>query len=78
MPPNQKNSIKMIGNIDLVSLELPHQDFTDIKVILYANINLSEIICNGISYGKEDDNNDLVALCGALDINLYTAAVSAR
>ena len=67
-------SIIIISNIDLVTLELPEGNLSNATVILYANINLSEIIYNGISYGKEDDNNDLVALCGALDINLYTAA----
>lgn len=58
-----RNGITMIGNIDLMSLELPQYDFTDIAVILYANINLSEIIYGGISYGKEDSDKDLVALC---------------
>lgn len=70
-----KNAISMIANIDLVSLELPKQKLTDATVILYANINLSEIICNGISYGKEDDkDNDLLALCRELELLIYTSS----
>lgn len=62
----------IMRNIDLVSLELPEGNLSTASVELYANINLSEIICNGISYGKEDSDNDLVALCRELNINLYT------
>ena len=67
---NNLEELKIIGNIDLLSLELPEQDLSNIPVILYANINLSEIICNGISYGKEDSENDLVDLCELLMMKL--------
>ena len=67
------DGMKIIANIDLVSLELPQCDLAHVTVIVYANINLSEIIYDGISYGKEDDNDhDLIALCGKLNIVLYT------
>ena len=67
-------TIELIANIDLVTLEVPDGDLSNALVEIYANINLSEIICNGISYGKEDSDNDLVALCGELEINLYKPA----
>ena len=66
-----KNGLAIIGNIDLVSLELPKQDLSNIPVTLYANINLSEIIYDGISYGKEDSDKDLVALCEASGMKLF-------
>lgn len=71
---DESGEIEIIANIDLVTLELPYQNFSNLAFALYANINLSEIICNGISYGKEDSDNDLVALCNKLNIILYTSS----